>query len=72
MLRRTVRQNLAYPLQLLGHNKNEIETEVMDWVGRVGLNGVLDHSCSALVGRRKAKARPCTGLDPQAESTVLG
>lgn len=55
MLRRTVRQNLAYPLQLLGHNKNEIETEVMDWVGRVGLNGVLDHFAPRLSGGEKQK-----------------
>ncbi|WP_370402156.1 ATP-binding cassette domain-containing protein [Sulfitobacter sp. JB4-11] len=55
MLRRTVRQNLAYPLQLLGTPKAEIAARVEDWAGRVGLAVLLDQPAPRLSGGEKQK-----------------
>lgn len=55
MLRRTVRQNLAYPLQLLGRDKRHIAASVVDWAERVGLTSVLDHPAPHLSGGEKQK-----------------
>ncbi|UXX84952.1 energy-coupling factor ABC transporter ATP-binding protein [Roseovarius pelagicus] len=55
MLRRTVRQNLAYPLKLLGVPKSEIAQKVTDWAGRVGLHEMLDHPAPRLSGGEKQK-----------------
>jgi len=55
MLRRTVRQNLAYPLQLLGRDKRHIAASVVDWAQRAGLTSVLDHPAPRLSGGEKQK-----------------
>lgn len=55
MLRRSVRQNLAYPLELLGIPKAEIAEKVMGWAMRVGLQDVLDHPAPRLSGGEKQK-----------------
>lgn len=55
MLRRSVRQNLAYPLQLLGTPKSQIETKVTAWAERLGLNDLLDHPAPRLSGGEKQK-----------------
>lgn len=55
MLRRTVRQNLAYPLHLLGMDKTQIAERVADWAGRVGLEQLLDHPAPRLSGGEKQK-----------------
>ena len=61
MLRRSVRANLAYPLQLLGLPKTEIAARVAHWAARTGLS-----SGSAFVRRRATKTRPCARPDPPA------
>lgn len=55
MLRRSVRQNLAYPLQLLGMPKTEIAAKVADWAARIGLEAVIDHPAPRLSGGEKQK-----------------
>lgn len=55
MLRRTVAQNLAYPLQLIGMPKAEIEARVTDWAGRIGLGEALDRPAPRLSGGEKQK-----------------
>lgn len=55
MLRRSVRQNLAYPLHLLGMPKAEIAGKVAEWAARIGLEEVLDHPAPRLSGGEKQK-----------------
>ncbi|WP_299879232.1 ATP-binding cassette domain-containing protein [uncultured Sulfitobacter sp.] len=55
MLRRSVRQNLAYPLQLLGMPKAEIAGKVVDWAARIGLEEMLDRPAPRLSGGEKQK-----------------
>jgi tungstate transport system ATP-binding protein len=55
MLRRSVRQNLAYPLQLIGLGKSEIAARVEDWVRRIGLEDLIDRSATRLSGGERQK-----------------
>lgn len=55
MLRRSVAQNLAYPLQLIGTPKPEIQTRVADWADRIGLGDALDRPATRLSGGEKQK-----------------
>jgi tungstate transport system ATP-binding protein len=55
MLRRTVRQNLAYPLQLIGMPKPEIARRVTDWAAKIGLTEALDRAAPRLSGGEKQK-----------------
>ena len=55
MLRRSVRANLAYPLQLLGLPKAEIAERVAHWGARIGLSAVLDFPAPHLSGGEQQK-----------------
>lgn len=55
MLRRSVRQNLAYPLQLVGMDKRQIEENVAHWADRMGLTHALEHPAPRLSGGEKQK-----------------
>ena len=55
MLRRTVRQNLAYPLKLIKMPKPEIADRVEDWAQKIGLLDALDNSAPRLSGGEKQK-----------------
>ncbi len=55
MLRRSVRQNLAYPLQLLGEDKAAIASKVTDWARRIGLEEALDRPAPRLSGGERQK-----------------
>ncbi|MCX7560171.1 ATP-binding cassette domain-containing protein [Sulfitobacter sp. F26204] len=55
MLRRSVRQNLGYPLQLLGLPKPVIASKVLEWSERIGLATMLDHPAPRLSGGEKQK-----------------
>ena len=55
MLRRSVRQNLAYPLQLLGMEKAEIARRVADWAKNIGLEDALESPAPRLSGGEKQK-----------------
>ena len=55
MLRRSVRANLAYPLELLGLPKPEIAARVEDWATRIGLQNALSLPAPRLSGGEKQK-----------------
>lgn len=55
MLRRSVRQNLSYPLQLLALPKSEITRRVDQWAGNIGLQDALDSPAPRLSGGEKQK-----------------
>jgi tungstate transport system ATP-binding protein len=55
MLRRSVRKNLAYPLELLGLSKAEIASHVDDWAAQVGLTEILNQPAPRLSGGEKQK-----------------
>jgi tungstate transport system ATP-binding protein len=86
MLRRSVRQNLAYPLQLRGEGKAAIAEKVADWAGRIGLSDALDRPAPRLSGGEKQKLalgralirkpgvlfldEPCANLDGRATREI--
>lgn len=55
MLRRTVRQNLAYPLELLGLHKADIANKVAEWADHMALTDLLDRPAPRLSGGEKQK-----------------
>lgn len=55
MLRRTVRQNLAFPLQLAGLSKPDIAQSVEHWAERIALTTALDRPAPRLSGGEKQK-----------------
>ena len=55
MLRRSVRENLAYPLQLLGLNKADISARVTKWAARIGLSAALHFPAPRLSGGEQQK-----------------
>ena len=55
MLRRSVRQNLAFPLQLLKYPTDEIAKRVRDWAIRIGLQDTLDQPATRLSGGEQQK-----------------
>ena len=67
MLRRSVRQNLAFPLQLLKTPKSEIVARVHDWSVRIGLQDALDRPATRLSGGEQQKLALARALirDPQ-------
>ncbi len=67
MLRRSVRQNLAFPLQLLKTPKAEIDTRVTDWSRRIGLEEALDRPATRISGGEQQKLALARALirDPQ-------
>ena len=55
VLRRSVGQNLAYPLKLIGTVKSEISTRVRLWARKIGLEDALDLPATRLSGGEKQK-----------------
>ena len=55
MLRRSVAQNLAYPLHLVHTPKAEITARVGEWAARIGLGDALDRPAPRLSGGEKQK-----------------
>ncbi|WP_420862531.1 ATP-binding cassette domain-containing protein [Algirhabdus cladophorae] len=55
MLRRSVRQNLAYPLQLLKRPRRQIDEEVVEWSKRIDLFEALDQPAPRLSGGERQK-----------------
>lgn len=82
LMRRTVRDNIAYPLVLLGISKVEARQKAEGWAARVGLTGMLDLRASDLSGGERQKMalaralirepdmlfldEPCASLDGRA------
>lgn len=55
MLRRSVGQNLAYPLELIHTPRSEIRARVAEWSARIGLGDALDRPAPRLSGGEKQK-----------------
>jgi len=55
MLRRSVVENLAYPLRMRGVPRKEALRRARDWAGRVGLGEMLERSATVLSGGEKQK-----------------
>jgi tungstate transport system ATP-binding protein len=55
MLRRSMRENLAYPLRLLKLDKAEIAKRVADWAQRIDLEEALDRPAPRLSGGERQK-----------------
>ena len=55
MLRRSVRDNLAYPLKLIGSPKAEISAQVQDWLHRIGLADLAERPATRLSGGERQK-----------------
>ena len=55
MMRRSVRDNLAYPLLLHGVPKAEARAQAGEWAARVGLQAKLDQQAPQLSGGEKQK-----------------
>lgn len=88
ILRRSVRENLAYPLKVLGRGKDDIDQRVMQWAARIGLTGALERPATRLSGGEKQKLalaraligepnllfldEPCTNLDGRSTREIEG
>ncbi|MFL4468961.1 ATP-binding cassette domain-containing protein [Tateyamaria armeniaca] len=86
MLRRSVRDNLAYPLKLVGTPRAEIEAQCKAWAAHIGLTDALDRPAPRLSGGERQKLalaralirrpevlfldEPCANLDGQATSEI--
>ena len=82
MLRRSVEENIAYPLLTRGVPRSEARTKARDWAERVGLSGMLDRPAPVLSGGEQQKLalaralivqpkllfldEPCAALDGRA------
>jgi tungstate transport system ATP-binding protein len=86
MLRRSVRDNLAYPLRLSGVGRAEARTKAEEWAQNIGLGDALHRSATALSGGERQKLalgralirapdvlfldEPCASLDGRAMRDV--
>lgn len=86
MMRRNVRDNLAYPLRLHGMGKTAAQTMAEDWAARIGLTQALDQPAPQLSGGEKQKLalaralirtpqilfldEPCANLDGRATREI--
>ncbi|WP_371229688.1 ABC transporter ATP-binding protein [Roseovarius sp. 2305UL8-3] len=55
MLRRSVVDNLVYPLQMHGMARDQAISMAKDWAARAGLSDMLDRSATVLSGGEKQK-----------------
>ncbi|WP_093973571.1 ATP-binding cassette domain-containing protein [Boseongicola aestuarii] len=86
MLRRTVAQNLAYPLKVHGVDKATVEILIREWAERIGLADAMDRPAPRLSGGEKQKLalgralirkpkvlfldEPCANLDGRATRDI--
>lgn len=86
MLRRTVAENLIYPLRVRGMSRSEARERARDWADRVGLHGMLGRPATVLSGGEQQKLalaraligaprlvfldEPCASLDGRATREI--
>lgn len=86
MLRRSVRDNLTYPLRLMGMQKGEACEKAAQWTSKVGLADALNRPATALSGGERQKLalaralirnpdvvfldEPCSSLDGRATREI--
>ncbi len=86
VLRRSVADNLRYPLQLIGVSKAEIEVAATAWLDRIGLSDIRNTRASRLSGGERQKLaiaralirdpdvlfldEPCANLDGHATREI--
>ena len=86
MLRRSVVDNIAYPLRMRGVPKSEAQAKARDWAGRVGLSNTLARAATSLSGGEQQKLalaralitapqvvfldEPCAFLDGRATAEI--
>lgn len=71
MMRRSVRDNLAYPLLIHGVPKGDANQTAADWAARVGLQGALDLPAPQLSGGEKQKLALARALIREPEIVFL-
>ncbi|WP_417472896.1 ATP-binding cassette domain-containing protein [Leisingera sp.] len=86
MMRRTVIENIAYPLRLTGVRRREARARAADWAERVGLGSILERQATNLSGGERQKLalaralvrepqvlfldEPCAALDGRATREI--
>lgn len=71
VLRRTVAQNLAFPLELLRQQKPAVKAAVGDWLGRIGLQDKAELSATRLSGGERQKLAIARALIRQPDVLFL-
>ena len=86
MMRRSVVDNVAYPLRLIGVPRRAARAEALEWVKRIGLEAAADRSANVLSGGERQKLalaralirkpevlfldEPCASLDGRATREI--
>ncbi len=86
MMRRSVVDNVAYPLRLIGVPRGDARARALDWVTRIGLEAAADRSANVLSGGERQKLalaralirkpevlfldEPCASLDGRATREI--
>lgn len=71
VLRRTVAENLAYPLRLAGVEKAQMNTLVMSWLTRIGLDRFANSAATRLSGGERQKLAIARALIKQPQVLFL-